>query len=173
MDNFTFCPPDERHLEEIAAYRQEFLAVGSSLDGTGSLRQMEDPRDWLQQAEDLRQEECVPTGWVPSSQFIYEKDGRILGMLQIRHRFNDYLAQYGGHIGYSVRPSERRKGYASQMLRLSLPYCRALGLEKVLITCDDDNEASRRTILKNGGLYESTVFEPDEGVHLQRYWIGL
>ncbi|MBQ6146940.1 MAG: GNAT family N-acetyltransferase, partial [Clostridia bacterium] len=94
-------------------------------------------------------------------------------MLQIRHYFNEYLEKYSGHIGYSVRPSERRKGYATAMLRDALPYCRELGIRDVLISCLTDNEGSRRTILRNGGVYESTVLEPERDRYLERYWIHL
>ena len=94
-------------------------------------------------------------------------------MFQIRHYFNAYLEKYGGHIGYSVAPSERRKGYASQMLKLALPKCKELGIDKVLITCIEDNIGSRKTILANGGVYESSVYEPDEKINLERYWIDL
>ncbi len=80
---------------------------------------------------------------------------------------------YGGHIGYSVRPSERRKGYATEMLRQCLPHCKAPGLDRVLITCADSNEASRQVILANGGLYEKTVFEPLGQRNLKRYWITI
>ena len=86
---------------------------------------------------------------------------------------NEFLEMFGGHIGYSVAPSERRKGYATQMLKEALSVCKDLGIRKVLITCIKDNEGSRRTILNNGGMYESTVYEPDENVFLERYWIEL
>lgn len=94
-------------------------------------------------------------------------------MIQIRHYFNGYLEKYGGHIGYSVCPSERRKGYAKRMLKEALPLCRELGLKKVLITCLEENAGSEKTILANGGIYESTVFEPDIGKRMKRYWIDL
>ncbi len=94
-------------------------------------------------------------------------------MLQVRHYFNDYLEKFAGHIGYSVRPTERSKGYAKRMLREGLEFCRSIGIERVLISCEIHNEASRRTILANGGVYESTVYEPDKKIDLQRYWIDL
>jgi len=97
----------------------------------------------------------------------------VLGFLQVRHEFNDYLSQFGGHIGYSVRPTERRKGYAKEMLKMALPYCQEIGLDRVLITCIDGNIGSEKTILANGGVYESTVYEPNEKEYLKRFWITI
>ena len=170
-----FTEPTAEYEQQISAYRKEFLERGDSMDGTGALRRMDDPKQWLEYCRLCKNPDTVPEGLVPATQYIYvrESDYKIVGMLHIRHYFNAFLEQYGGHIGYSVAPSERRKGYASQMLQLSLPKCKELGIQRVLVTCLDDNEASRRTILKNGGKYESTVFEPNEGIHLQRYWIDL
>ena len=145
------------------------------MDGTGALRRFEDPRDWIAYSDSLKDPRTVPQGKVPSTQYmlVREEDQKIVGMIQIRHCFNPYPEKYGGHIGYSVAPSERRKGYAAQMLKMVLPKCRELGLDRVLITCIRGNEGSRRTILKNGGVYESTVHEPEEDVDLERYWIDL
>ena len=170
-----FIEPAAEYEQQISAYRKEFLERGDSMDGTGALRRMEDPKQWLEHCRLCKNPDTVPDGLVPATQYIFvrESDDKIVGMLQIRHYFNAFLEQYGGHIGYSVAPSERRKGYASQMLQMSLPKCKELGIQRVLVTCLDDNEASRRTILKNGGKYESTVFEPNEGINLQRYWIDL
>lgn len=165
--------PSIEYDREIMEYRREFLEHEDSLDGCGSLRRFENTRDWLALNEALKDPGTVPEGYVPSTQFIYvrESDGKVVGMIQVRHCFNEYLEKYGGHIGYSVSPAERRKGYATQMLKSVLPFCRKLGIEKALITCLRGNEGSRRTILKNGGVYESTVYEPKEGVYLERYLI--
>ena len=94
-------------------------------------------------------------------------------MIQVRHYFNDYLSKYGGHIGYSIKPNERRKGYATSMLKAVLPYCKEIGLDKILISCIDSNIGSEKTILKNGGVYESTVYERKEKCRLKRFWIAL
>ena len=167
--------PTMEYDEQIQAYRREFLEAGGSMDGCGSLRRYETTQEWLDQVEALKRPETTPPQMVPSTLYIYvrESDRKVVGMIQIRHYFNEFLEKYAGHIGYSVCPSERRKGYATQMLGLVLPECKKLGINRVLISCVKGNEGSRRTILKNGGVYESTVFEPGDGVHLERYWIDV
>lgn len=175
MEEFLLIRPTGAYATQIAAYRQEFLDAGDSMDGTGSLRRMEDPEAYIKVCADYEDPKKVPTHLVPATQFLFirKRDNRLVGTLQVRHRFNDYLEKYGGHIGYSVRPSERRKGYAREMLKAALPFCREIGLDKVLITCIDGNIGSEKTILANGGIYESTVHEPNNNVDLKRFWITL
>ena len=167
--------PTAEYCRQIREYRQAFLDSGDSMDGTDGLRRTEDPQEWVEHSRLSKDPGNVPEGRVPATQYIFvrEEDQKIVGMLQIRHYLNAYLEKYGGHIGYSVAPGERRKGYASEMLKTALPKCRELGIGRVLITCIRGNEGSKRTILKNGGVYESTVYEPDEDIWLERYWIDL
>ncbi|MCX7028419.1 MAG: GNAT family N-acetyltransferase [Spirochaetes bacterium] len=111
-------------------------------------------------------------GKVPSTlYFLVDNAGRILGAIDFRHALNENLMLHGGHIGYGVRPSERRKGCCSLMLAMLLPKIKARGYTGVLLTCDDDNSGSIRTIEKNGGVLENKVVH--EGKLSRRYWIDL
>ena len=167
--------PSMAYDREIMDFRQAFLDADSSLDGSGSLCRFDRTQDWLDHVEAGKNPETVAPGRVPASQYLYvrEADRKVVGILQIRHCLNEYLEQYSGHIGFSVRPDERRKGYAAQMLHDALPLCRALGLERVLVSCRVENEASRRTILDNGGVLDATVWMPDRSCWLERYQIDL
>lgn len=175
MQELVLLRPTAEYAEQIKEYRQEFLDAGDSMDGTGSLRRIENPEEYIKICLDYEDPRKVPSHLVPATQFFFirKNDNRLVGMLQVRHRFNDYLSKFGGHIGYSVRPSERRKGYAKKMLKMALPFCREIGLDKVLITCVDGNIGSEKTILANGGVYEYTVHEPSENEDMKRFWITL
>ena len=102
--------------------------------------------------------QALPDGMVHSDYFWITDDepGQVIGFLAIRHTLNDFLLEEGGHIGYSIRPARRREGHASRALALALDRAGELGIERTLVTCDDDNEPSRRTIERNGGVYEDT-----------------
>lgn len=175
MAELELMRPTNEFASQIVEYRQEFLDAGDSMDGTGPLRRMENPEEYVQACAEYENPKTVPAHLVEATQFmlVRKNDNKLVGMIQVRHRFNEYLEKYAGHIGYSVRPSERRKGYAKEMLRMALPYCREIGLDRVLITCIDGNVGSEKTILANGGVYESTVYEPNDNVNLKRFWITL
>ena len=113
-------------------------------------------------------------GWVPDSVFFLldEDRSRLLGAVNIRHYLNEHLLKEGGHIGDGIRPSERRKGYATEMVRLALIECKKLGIDRVLMTCDKENIGSAKSIIKNGGVLENEFINEDGDIE-QRYWIGL
>ena len=116
--------------------------------------------------------ERLPPHHVPSTFLFGFDESRIVGRVSIRHELNDFLVREGGHIGYVVVPEFRRRGYATAMLRRSLEIARRdLGIDRVLLTCDDDNVASIRTIEKNGGVLENVVTGPDLAKSKRRYWV--
>ncbi len=113
-----------------------------------------------------------PTLVPDSTYFCLDMDRHILvGAVNIRHELNDYLLRFGGHIGDGIRPSERKKGYATAMIALALEKCRELGIYDVLMVCDKDNIASAKSIIKNGGILENEITH--NGTIEQRYWIHL
>ena len=175
MEELILIKPTAEYGVQIMEYRQEFLDSGDSMDGCGPLRRLDNPTEYLKVCADYENSKTVPVDKVQATQFfcIRKSDNKLVGMIQVRHHFNEYLEKYAGHIGYSVRPTERRKGYAKEMLKMALPFCKEIELDKVLISCSDSNIGSEKTILANGGVYESTVLEPNSNRFLKRFWITL
>lgn len=175
MDTLILIKPSIEYADQINEYRQEFIDTGDSMDGCGPLRRLGDPEEYIKACKEYENIDTVPEDKVQATQFfcVRKNDNKIVGMIQVRHYFNEYLEKYAGHIGYSIIPSERRKGYAKEMLKLVLPFCREIGLGKILITCAESNIGSEKTIRANGGIYESTVHEPNSDRNLKRFWIYL
>lgn len=175
MEKLVLVRPSTEYGDQIRSYRQEFLDNGDSMDGTSGLVRYEDPCDWLRWVEAAADKETCSKKWVPDHQYLCVRtnDNRVVGMIDIRQELNEYCRQYGGQIGYSIRKSERRKGYARIQLKLALDICREQGFEQVLITCLKGNTPSARTILSNGGALENEVLEPERKRVMQRYWISL
>ena len=147
-DQIQLIKPTVQYEQVVLEYRDEFLQAQETIHGSGGLEHAASFAEWMQACKDSEHEETTPEGRVPATQYlgIRVSDGKLVGMLQIRHSLNDYLKVEGGHIGYSVRKSERRKGYASEMLRVALTVCKDLGIQKVLLTCDSDNIGSASVI---------------------------
>lgn len=113
------------------------------------------------------------SGLVPDSTFfcLDEERNIIVGAVNIRRYLNEYLLAHGGHIGDGIRPSERRKGYATQMVGLALEECKRIGIKKVLMVCDKDNIGSAKSIKNNGAILENEIVK--DGKTIQRYWIEI
>ena len=124
--------------------------------------------EWLESNQNHEMGINLPEGWVPDIQLVaFEKDGKAVGFLNLRLRLNDFLLEEGGHIGYSIRPSERGKGYAKEALRQGLQVAKEKNIHRALVTCSTENPASRAVILANGGELE------DVRNGTERYWIDL
>ena len=132
-----------------------------------------DFNDFEYYIENLDTTEDNKDGWVPDTTlFCLDKDRDVfVGAVNIRHYLNENLLRTGGHIGDGVRPSERKKGYATAMIALALEECKKLGISRVLMCCDKENIASAKSIIRNGGVLENEV--EDNGHIEQRYWIQL
>ena len=116
----------------------------------------------------------IPADFVPHSTFwLVDARDEIVAISNLRHRLNDFLLTYGGHIGYGVRPSARRKGYATELLRRTLVEARTRGIDRVRLTCSKSNAASAKTILRNGGVLDDEAYMPEHGEVICRYWIAL
>lgn len=173
MNRLKLVLPTPEYKNKLMNYKREFIESGDSMDGTAGLRNAEVFEEWYSAFCDNLKEETVRDELVPATTYmaISIDDGRLIGMIDIRHRLNDYLINFGGHIGYSVRKSERQQGYATEMLALALTECTKLNIKKVLITCDKYNATSAKTIIKNGAKLENEILEGNRIT--QRYWITL
>ena len=108
-----------------------------------------------------------------STYLLVDENNHVYGGTNIRHELNENLLKFGGNIGYSIRPSERNKGYATKMLELTLLKCKLLEIEKVLITCRQENIPSAKVIEKNGGIYENSLYNEENKNTYKRYWIKI
>ncbi|WP_394405629.1 GNAT family N-acetyltransferase [Streptococcus sp. 20-1249] len=174
MENLLLVAPSLDFADQISAYKSAF--AGEHLHGGSRLQEMDSLTDWLAHLErESSYATCRPNR-SPSSTFlcIRESDQKMVGIVNIRHDIKqEFLLHIAGHIGYSIHPDERRKGYATEQLRLALEECRKFGLERVLVTAADWNIGSQKTILANGGVYEDSRLDESDGDLMLRYWIDI
>ena len=156
--------PIKENEAEALEFKQEFIDNGEqTINGSELLDQMDSYDEWLKSVSDNTSPETVNPSWVVTdTYFAFDEKNRLVGIIDLRHNLNDFLKDFG-NSGYSVRPSERRKGYATEMLRLIIERAAEIGLGKLQLSVERTNEPSVKTILKNGGKYErSFTFEGED-----------
>ena len=164
--------PERKHEKIVMDFKQKIKDANEQFCGVSGLERM-DYDEWIQYLLVVSKKETCPEGIVPAYEMIYVDDDetKVYGMINMRFELNDMLLKFGGHIGYSVSPDERRKGYAKAMLSGALEFYKDEGYDKVLITCNKNNIASQKTIESAGGILENIVEDGD--IFMKRYWIYL
>lgn len=160
---------------KVMEFRQAFLSAGEcSINGSRGLHHYGQYEDWLWLVKECEKPDNTLLGVQASTYFaVRVSDENVVGCIELRHTLNESLAVIGGHIGFSVVPAERRKGYATKMLKLMLPEAKKAGLDKVLLTCDTDNIASYKTVEACGGVKEQEEPYELDGELYYKYWITV
>ena len=174
MANLKLVAVSSDYYDQIQQYRQAYLDAGEDIHGGSGLENYEDPAEWQDLVARYRETTSVPTGWVPAETWLVvrESDNSVVGLVNLRLQLNEYLENYGGHVGYSIAIGEWGKGYGTVALALTIDAARERGMGRLLVTCDAVNHRSEQVIIHNGGVLENTVVAPDSR-ELRRYWITL
>ena len=171
MNNLRLEKVNEKYIDQIIEYKNEFISINDHLHGTQGLSHYPDINEWINHVRSLENKETLPPCTVVSTLYLSFDQDELIGMIDIRHYLNQNLENCGGHIGYSIKPSKRRLGYGSKQLELALEKCKELNLKEVLLTCDSSNIGSKKIIIKNNGIFHSKINGKNEDI--ERYWIKL
>ena len=165
--------PSIEHENLVKTYIKEFYDHGETVvHGDGGCSLCKNYQQWLKREKQNHLGIHLQSGYVPATTYFLIKDKQMIGTVNIRHCLNDYLLKKGGHIGYSVLPSQRKQGYASLMLKEAVKFCKQWDIMPILVTCDQNNIASRKTIEKCGGQLENEYYDKQPRKITLRFWIG-
>lgn len=178
MENLYLREINEKDMKELCVMCNEIKNdnLENNFEGLTNLKDVNinSFSTFLQKLEENKQIENIKPHLVNQTTFILVDDNdHIYGGVNIRHRLNENLLKHGGHIGALIRPSERRKGYATIMINKALEKCKELNIERVLITCREDNLGSKKSIEKNKGIYENSIIDENSGLIYRRYWVNI
>lgn len=179
MESFYFEKPSIKRKKEIIEFLDEFVKYGSDINGSGSLDKIydgytfEEALDMCLRLED--EEYAKSVGKCPGKTFLLvrEDDNKIVGTINLRWNLTDAMLKFGGHIGYGIRPTERRKGYNKINLYMVLKVAKKIGLDRVMLDCNVNNIGSDNTIKSLGGVLERTEVDPSDNKLTNVYWIDV
>lgn len=152
---------------------EEIKTFDNNFEGLTNISGIEDYDKFLDNLEKNKHQELIKPEYSPQTTFGVFDDGRLIGGFNLRHVIKGNLINHGGNIGYLIRPSERGKGYGTKLLHLALEKAGEIGLERVLVSCRDENIGSMKVIENNGAVYENDYYEESTGKTFRRYWIDI
>ncbi|MFZ5354856.1 MAG: GNAT family N-acetyltransferase [Bacillota bacterium] len=172
MNDLILKKPSKALADLIWEYRQEYFRHGeTNINGSCGIASYDNFNEWLEVALSIEKDKLRNNVHASTFFSMRKSDNKIIGSIQLRHSLTPELEQHGGHIGYGIRPSERKKGYGKQQLSLVLDVARQMGILKVLITCDKENIASAKTAISCGGrLAGENIYDNKPQLI---YWIDL
>ncbi len=179
MEKFYLERPSIERKIEIIEFLDEFVKYGSDINGSGSLDKIyygytfEEALDRCLKMEDEEYAKSIGRCQGKTFLLIREDDNKIVGTINVRWNLNKKMLQFGGHIGYGIRPTERRKGYNKINLYLGMLEAKKVGLEKVMLDCDVNNLGSDKTLKALGGKLERTEIDPSDGILTNVYWFNV
>lgn len=168
MINFTLPTADNEN--DVISFYNEFEKNGENCIGYSDYKNYS---EWLTEKQNRRTGKNLPDGYVRENFYLCYAGSEMIGVFSLKFELTEYLLNYGGHIGYAVRPSARRRGYATQMLHNGLDIARKLNFGRIICICNEDNPSSEKVILKNNGKFIDRKYDPDESVFVKRYSIDL
>lgn len=179
MEKFYLEIPSINRKQDALEYLNEHILYNSKINGTGGLDRClkgMSYEEWLDNVLKMPNEEYAKSlGYVSGYTYflVRGEDNKIIGMINIRYNLTEEMLKDAGHIGYGIRPTERKKGYAKLQLYLALKKSKEIGLDKVMISCIETNEASDRTIRALGGIFDRKELDKDKNINLNIYWINV
>lgn len=166
----TFTLPSEQNRDDVLTFYREIEQTGGACIGIGNYRNFD---QWLVGMQNRHTGRNLPVGYVRENFYLCYEGERLIGVFSLKFELTDFLLNYGGHIGYATRPSDRNRGLATRMLKQGLALAKGFGFDRILCVCDWDNYASEKVIVRNGGVLENELYDPDEKVTVKRFWIQL
>ena len=163
-----FILPEKENEKDVIDFYDEFKNNNDTCIGYNNYSNY---KEWLQEMQNRKNNVNLKKGYVKENFYLCYENDVLVGVFSLKFELTDYLLNYGGHIGYAVRPTMRNRGIATRILSQGIDIAIGLGINKLLLVCDEDNYASEKVILNNDGKFENKLFDEEEQVYVKRYWI--